>query len=397
MATFRYSAQTQAGGTRSGVVAAESQEEAFRRLKADGLRPIEIRPVRGSASERLRWKPAALVDLLDDLAALVEGGVSLAAALEMTADVHGDEPVGELALLLKKHVQSGAPLEEAFSAMGDGDAALIAGVVAAGQASGEFAVSLRRAADLIRTRLKAQEELLTSAAYPVFLTIFSLLLLVFLFVGVIPSFEPILESTDTDPPFLVGLMLGASRFVRGYGLIVLAVAGLAIVGFRWVAGEGAFARLWSRLWLDGPLASLGRPLVFGSASVFLGMMLAGGVPAADAVRAAAASCPNAAARSRIELAGRRVREGEALSAALGGIDGFPRSLSRMAEIGGEIGVMGVMLARGGEVEQARAIRRITALTRAAGPALVLSVGALIGVIMMSVFFTIASIGEAAVR
>jgi len=397
MATFRYTAQTTSGAARSGVIAAPTQEDAFRKLRADGLRPTGIRAVEGAGGRKLRWKPAALVDLLDDLASLVEGGVSLGAALDMAADVHGGTPMGELATLLKQHVQSGAPLEEAFSAMGDRDAVLIAGVIAAGQASGEFAQALSRAAGLIRTRLKAQEDLLSSAAYPIFLGIFSILLIIFLFVGVIPSFEPILEGAAVTPPLLVRVMIAASHVVRGYGLFIVGLALSGLIGARWIGGRDVYSRVWSRLWLDGPLSSLGRPLVFGSSSVFLGMMLAGGVPAAEAVKSAAAACPDSVARARLDLAAKRVREGEALAPSLAQIEGFPRSLVRMAEIGGEIGVMGVMLSRGGEVEQARAIRRIGVLTKAAGPVLVLIVGGIIGGIMASVFLTIASIGEVAVQ
>jgi type II secretory pathway component PulF len=393
MPTYRYAAQTQTGAPRSGLIVAASEEEAFRRLRADGLRPTTIRAAAEETGARHKWKPAAVVELLDDLAALLDGGVSLAAALEIAGDARAGEPIGDLAALMRQHVQSGESLDEAFAALGDRDAQLIAGVLAAGQASGEFSASIRRAADLIRVRLKALEDLVTNASYPAFLAFSSLLLIIFLIIGVLPSFEPMLETAGVDPPLLTAAMLGASRVIRAYGLWVMAALALAVIAYRWLAGPGAFLRLWSRFWLHGPLSSIGRPLVFGPVSVFLGMMLAGGVPAADAMRSAAAASGDATVRDSLEKASRRVREGESVSVALAGVEGYPRVLSRLAEIGGEIGVMGLMLARGGEVEQARAIRRMSAMTRAAGPVLILAVGAFIGLIMGSVFALIASIGD----
>ncbi len=404
MAAFRYTAQTEAGARREGVIAAETQTEAFRRLRADGLRPLQIRAERGPG-QGLRlpwntgpgWKPAALVDLLDDLAALLDGGVSLGAALDMTVDAHAGEPIADLAAVLRRHVQGGARLDEAFNSIGDRDALMVAGVIAAGQASGQFARAVRQAADLIRVRLKARDELVSAAAYPVFLSLFSILLLIFLFVGVLPSFEPILDGANVDPPLLVKVLFGLSHLVRGGGLPFLAAIAGSLLLVRLVGGQGIYRRLWDGWWLDGPLSRLGRPLVFGSAAVFLGMMLSGGVPAADAMRSAAAACPNHRARSRLDDAARRVREGESVASALEGVRGCPRPLSRMAEIGGEIGVMGVLLARGGEVEQTRAVRAIGALTRAAGPVLILVLGGFIGLIMASVFLTIASIGNTALQ
>lgn len=394
---FAYKARSVQGSVKRGTITAGSVDEVFRRLQAEGLHPFSIRPARLTPFAGFFRPKPKLVELLEDLASLVEGGVNLGAALDLVTDIHAGSPLGDLADALRRQIQSGTSFDDAFGAITDRDAIMIAGIISTGQASGQLGPALQRAAALIRAREKAQEDLLTSSAYPLFLAAFSLLLLIFLVVGVVPSFEPILEMSDAEAPLPVAGLIAFSHALRAFGPWLILVLVVALISIRLVGGRGTYRRFWGRLWLDGPFASLGRSVVFGSSSVFLGMMLAGGVAAPDAVRMAAAACANDVARERLDSAARRLREGEGLGTALSQVLGYPRALVRMADIGGEIGVMGLMLARGGEVEQARAVRRITALTRAAGPALVLAVGALIGGIMASVFFTIASIGEVAIQ
>ena len=90
-----------------------------------------------------------------------------------------------------------------------------------------------------------------------------------------------------------------------------------------------------------------------------------------------------------------VRQGERLSASLAEVAGFPPSIIRLATIGEQSANLGPMLARAGRFEEKAAFRRIEVAARIIGPLLIVSLGALIGLLMAGLLGGTSGLGEAA--
>ena len=92
-----------------------------------------------------------------------------------------------------------------------------------------------------------------------------------------------------------------------------------------------------------------------------------------------------------------VRQGRSLSDALGKVPGLPPSIVRLTAIGEASGGLGAMLARAGKLEEEAALRRIETLGRLIGPALIVALGGLIGLLMAGLLSGLTSIGDGALR
>ncbi len=79
------------------------------------------------------------------------------------------------------------------------------------------------------------------------------------------------------------------------------------------------------------------------------------------------------------------------------MSGFPQSIIRLAAIGEASGSLGTMLARGGKIEEDAALRRIEAVGRFIGPAVIVALGGVIGLIMGGLLTSITHIGDAALQ
>jgi type II secretory pathway component PulF len=117
----------------------------------------------------------------------------------------------------------------------------------------------------------------------------------------------------------------------------------------------------------------------------------------EALRLAVRSVRSSAARKRLEPILPAVRQGEALSSALGRVRGFPATVVRLAAIGEASGALGPMLARAGGMEEASALRRIEATGRLLGPALIVILGAVIGLLMGGLLSGVSSLGNSALQ
>ena len=160
---------------------------------------------------------------------------------------------------------------------------------------------------------------------------------------------------------------------------------------------GVLARPLQRLLLDGPGRMISSGLVFGGFAQSLGAMLAAGAPIGDALRLAIRTASWSEARARLAPVLSSVRQGEMLSIALEEVKGFPSSVARLAAVGEATGALGPMLARSGALEEAAALKRIESGAKLLGPALIILLGGLIGVLMASLLSGVTGLGDAALR
>jgi type II secretory pathway component PulF len=138
-------------------------------------------------------------------------------------------------------------------------------------------------------------------------------------------------------------------------------------------------------------------LAFGAFAVTLGNLLIAGAPMSDALRLAIRSVRSNTARARLEPIAPAVRQGQTLSAAFERVRSFPDTVIRLAAVGEVSGALGPMLVKAGKLEEEAALRRIEAAGRMLGPALIVSLGAIIGLIMGGLLSGVSQLGQSALQ
>lgn len=396
--SFDYVAMDRSGQRVRGAVDAESLASAHARLQRDGLSPLRLvaAPRREGPAGRARTRLGArdLASFLHDLGALASAGVDLRSALGVLGRSDAARtPSGRLAVALERQIAAGSSVEAAFvTALGSRSQA-VAALVAAGEASGNLGLALSRGAESLDEDLKAAEQLVAAVSYPAFIVVMTAAALAAILLFVVPTLAPLLGQSKTALPLGLRLLFGLSAFLLAHGVVLLAAmvaaAGLVVLGWRW-----GFVRRPLESWLlDGPAASMVRGLVFGRGVALLGLLVAARAPTVPAMQTVQRSFAMRLARERMQAAIGRVRDGASLSTALDGCLGVPKSIVRLAAIGEEVGSLGPMLERAGRLEARKSLQRIDQLARWLGPALIVALGALIGLIMASLLSSITALGD----
>lgn len=395
---YRYLAIDGAGRRVRGAVPAPDAEAAFEALRGRGLAPIRLTPARGPAGE-----PAAArlppdrdcADFLASLADLLRAGADIRTALGILGARADRSAVTPLSRSLAADISAGEALDRAFARVFAKRHAFVASMVAAGEAAGDLPGGLQRAAEVYESRLKLRDQLVTVLAYPTFVLVSAVAAVFVILLFIVPSMAPLAAEAGAPPPASLAVLIVASEFLSAH-LGQLAAAWLASVLGLLLAGRlGLLSGAIEALVLDGPLRRTVRGLVFGGFSISLGAMLAAGAPVTDALRLATRSVMGEAARRRVAPLTRLVREGQSLSAALETVKGFPPAVIRLAAVGEATNALGQMLARGGRLEEDAAMRRIETLGRIAGPALIVFLGLILGVLMGGLLSGVNQMGQAA--
>jgi general secretion pathway protein F len=244
------------------------------------------------------------------------------------------------------------------------------------------------------TQLDGLRGRLTSAAmYPVLLMVVGGLVILFLMGYVVPRFAHIYQDFGGELPFVSRMLLEWGGLVESaWPLLLAAVIGaIAVLTSR--RGRATLARAGERLAWRIP--ALGERLrVFQLARLYrtLGMLLRGGIPSPQSMKMVAGllSTNLAAALERARI---KVTEGIPLSVAFEQ-EGLSTPVSlRMLRVGERAGNMGEMLERAAGFHDEEMARWADWATRLFGPALMLIMGLVIGVIVVFMYLPIFQLAE----
>lgn len=396
-AAFRYVAVSSAGRRIRGVVTARDEARAFERLRLQGLAPLSLKRQMGDPR---KTKGAPLTDrevaeIVGNLAELLTAGADMRTALAILGGRANRPATAALCRNLVGDIGGGEALDVAFTRHVGRRGPLVGALVAAGEAAGDLSGGLTRAADLIQAKLKLQEKLTSILAYPAFVLVSTVAAIIILLLFVIPTLAPLTADTGAEPPLALAVMIGLSDALRANLPLLGALAAALIIVVLLGARAGLLQRALDRLLLEGPAKRTAGSLVFGGFSIAIGGMLSAGAPMSETLRLAIRAVGSPLARRRLEPVLHDVRQGESLSTALEGVKGFPSAISRLAAVGEATGSLGPMLTRAGRLEEETAIRRIEQVGQILGPALIVGLGGLVGLIMASLLSGVSSLGGAA--
>lgn len=396
-AAFRYVAVSSTGRRVRGVVTARDEARAFERLRLQGLAPLSLKREKGDP-RRAKGAPLAdreVAEIVGNLAELLTAGADMRTALAILGGRAGRPAAAALCRNLAGDIGGGEALDAAFARHVGKRGPLVGALVAAGEAAGDLSGGLRRAADLIQAKLKLQEKLTSILAYPAFVLVSTVAAIFILLLFVIPMLAPLTQDMGTEPPLALAVLIALSDALRSnlalIGVLLTAGVVLLFVGAR----AGLLQQVVDRILLEGPAKRTARSLVFGGFSIAIGGMLTAGAPMSDTLRLAIRAVGSPLVRKRLEPVLHEVRQGVSLSTALEHVKGFPSAISRLAAVGEATGSLGPMLTRAGRLEEETAIRRIEQVGQILGPALIVGLGGLVGMIMASLLSGVSSLGGAA--
>ena len=400
MPAFRYEAADASGRTDKGVIEADSARQARTVLRARGLTPLVVDALGAQATKRaassfgkrLTAQENALVTR--QLASLLVAGLPLDEALAALADQAERAYVGELLAAIRSEVVGGSSLSVALAQHPRDFPDIYRALVSAGEHSGNLGLVLTRLADYIESRNALTSKIKLAFTYPAIVTVVAFAIVIFLLSYVVPQVVSVFANTKQKLPTLTVIMLWLSDFVRNWGwlaAIVLVVIGLII---RNLLKQPALRLSWHKWLLTAPLfGKLVRGYNTARFASTLAILTSAGVPILRGLQAAGETLNNVALKTNVEDASTRVREGTSLARALAAQNQFPPVLVHLIRSGEATGNLPAMLERAAQGEAQELERRTLFLTGLLEPALILTMGVVVLLIVLAVLMPIIEINQ----
>lgn len=397
--TYVYHAVNRAGRRERGTTEAESALALSRTLEARGLIVLDVEARSAVVARRpaRRSGRGDVAELTRSLAALLQAGVPLSRALSTVTTI----TPGALTPViddLRGRIARGESLGAAIASHPRVFTALYAGVVRAGERSGNLSGSFAALAAQLDREERLRARLLAASIYPLILAVASAAAIAVLVLYVLPSFAELLEGARATIPRSTATLLAMAEGVRGSWPILLGVVvsvGAALgLGARTESGRRSLASLLLKTPLVGALrrytlaARLGR---------VLSVLLAGGAPLLSALEDTQQSLADPVARDAVGRIRARVRDGTALNVAIGETGLFPPLLPRLVAIGEESSRLEEFLGRAADICEDKAERLLQRVVALAEPAMIMVLGVMVAFIALSLLQAIYGVDASAFR
>ena len=412
MPVFTYQAKSRDGQTRTGTVDAPDRRGALAAVGRLGLLPIRVeagaaRPAAANASRArsprskggLRLtRPGAMsarerLLFTSELADLLEGGMTLGAALGAIARRGGGGGPEEIVAKLRDSIVEGSSFSDALARFPKAFSPVYVNMIRAGEASGALADVLRRLIEHDERAAAMRSKITSAMVYPAIVLCMGVGVAIFAMTYILPKFQTVFDQMGPEglPP-LTKALLGTSDWVKANWLFVLAAIGAAAFGFRrWTATErGRMA--WDGFKLRAPLVKgIVASATYANFASTLESLMRNGVPVLRALELTAQTVGNAVVGAELRKARDRVTDGTTISGPLeqGGV--FPPTVIDLVSIGERTGDMPAALAHVAKRYESELSKNILVFTTALEPIMICAVAGIIGFIAVSIMQAVLSV------
>lgn len=401
MPEFLYKATTLKGETVEGLMDGKDEASIIQGLHRLGYIPIRINlaQIKGSSFRLTSILPkrVGIKDLLvftQEFSTLISAGLPMDRSLNILGSLTENEKLRETTKEILIQIEGGSSLAEALSQHPRIFSRLYVNMVKAGESGGFLEKILSRLAQYLQSVKEIKEYLISVMIYPLFLTIVSGLSVAILVTFVIPRFAKIFSDMGQAIPVPTQIMLTISHLVRSYWWAGLGIIALLYFGLKIYTQQEERKVTWDRFKLRWvAIGEIIKKVEVARFSRTLGTLLQSGVSILPALSLAKEISQNRVISRSIAHVHDRLREGKAISKSLEETGVFPPLAVHMIGVGEETGRLDEMLIKVAETYEENVQSSIKRFVSLLEPLIILSMGLIVGFIVISMLLAIFSINE----
>lgn len=396
MAIFTYKAAKPSGAMLDGQIDGDDERAVRSKLEGDGYIVIDLqsrdKKARVSNGKFRFGGTLPLHEVLvfnQELLALLKAGLAVLRVWDLLIERTSHVEFHAALRAIREDIRGGSATSDAMGKHPQYFNELYVSTIRAGEQSGNLPEVLQRYIGYLKLMMELKAKVTKALAYPAFLVIVGIGVIGFLVGYVMPTFVSVYGESSQALPVatqtLLDLISGINRyFIPGLVLLVG-----AIVGLKTYRGTETGRLTTDRLLLSAP--GLGLILTYHHTIQLmrtLGTVLAGGIPAVDAVQIAGGAVSNRYMARGLAEAVERIREGTTLASAIEAQHVLPKLATEMIAVGEETGSLETMLRDIAEFYEGSLDLKLTRMTTWIEPVLLLAMGFIVGTIVIIMYLPV---------
>jgi len=374
-----------------GVINADSLDAAKEVLRSQELMVIEVH-VYEEKRKNVKLPFSTLLDLTRMLGQLLKSGIPLYESLIIVEEKYRNHRFHALFVDLCDELKTGVPLSQALAKYPQSFDPIYIAMIKAGEQTAALSGVFDELCQLLQRQQKLKKQLVSAAAYPLFLAGFCVVVFLALLLFVIPSMKALFEERSLHP--ITQIVFATSDIAINYGAWIgfatLFVIAVTITIFRRPA---------SREKIDGLLlrAPILNNFIREAATVRFcrtaSLLLSGGIPILQTLTLSRSVMKNRLLENVIADAEQKVSEGKTLSGELAQSPFIPSIVPRMLSIAEETGKTAFMLQSIANICEENLEKKLQQVVAFLQPALLLILGLIVGIVLLSILIPLTDVGS----
>ncbi len=400
MPTFKYIAYDTKGRKKEGIIEAPSSDIAVAQLKKSGLYTHTLTgisekksttPLSRLLKSHKKVSQKARADMFFQLATLIETGIPLTEALDITAEQSPKAEIRDALKDVKDRVSEGMRLSEALSRHGWLFTETYIRMIEIAEKTGKLAEILFKISTREEEKSSFNQKIAPIVLYPAFVLTLGIGIVGFLLVYVVPKMEKIFASFHKKLPLITRMLIATGIFIKKYLLLILIIIALLAVALRLL-----YLRVASfRRRIDALLLRIGiyRKVVIAQFTSALAFQLEADIKLVDAIKGSAYVVKNTVFIEKAEEIADKINKGVAIDRAFKESGLFDKMFIASLATGTKSGRLPDFIRRISIYYDKKLSALLKSTISLVEPVAILTLGLIVGFIVMSIMVPLFNINQ----
>jgi type IV pilus assembly protein PilC len=386
MKSYSYIAQDARHKQVRGTINAENEQEFMQRIKEKGLFVKDYTEgASGDAKSLYKFNTKELSFCCRQLSAMLTSGLTLVKAIDILTKEQENEKARAIWQDVYENVQKGESFSSTLEMHSGSFPDFLISMVGAGESSGSLDIIMTRMSEHYAKENKLKNTVKSAMVYPIILLIVCIVVVIFLFVKIMPTFIAMYEDPSTMP-FLTKVLKAISDFLIGYWWLLIALIIGGVFAIRYALKVPDIRLKFDRLLLKGPgFGPLITKIYTGRFGRTLSNLYSSGIPMVECLEKSSRILGNSYVDQKFEGVIDEVKQGESLSAAITRTELFEPMFCSVIYVGEEAGALDTILEKTAdyyEEESDSAVQRLVGLVE---PVMLIFMGIIIGLVVCGIY------------
>ncbi|MFB3074958.1 MAG: type II secretion system F family protein [Candidatus Methylomirabilales bacterium] len=394
MAVFAFSGRTRSGQTINGEMEAPNREAVVAQLRRQQVLATSIKSKAKDIEIKIpgfggKVGEKELAIVTRQLATMIDAGLPLVQCLNILAQQQENKIFKKTLNDIRADVEAGSTFSAALKKHPKVFNTLYTNLVEAGEAGGILDTILNRLAVYIEKATTLKKRVKSAMFYPMTIVSVALVVVVFLLIYVIPTFQGLFANFGATLPLPTIIVLELSNFVRAYLLYMIGGGVGLIMGIRayykTAGGRKRIDGLMLQLPIVGPLI---RKVAVAKFTRTLGTLVSSGVAILEGLDITARTAGNMVVEEAVQKARAAIAQGKTIAEPLQESKVFPPMVVQMIAIGEQTGALDRMLNKVADFYEEEVDIAVGTLTAMLEPLMVIFLGVVVGGVVIAMYLPI---------
>jgi len=393
---FNYKGVAESGAQVSGVIDAQSQEQAINELKSKRILVVKISAANAqtslfSASTKPSFKDFEFIT--SELSLLLANGVKIDKALSILVKAKVGTSTGVIVDSISTKINKGGSLADAFGEYPEHFDKLYVNLIKIGEETATLPEVFSGLSANMKFKVALQQKVSQSLAYPLVILSVCLMAIFFIFNFVVPNMATMFREQE-NLPFYTALILAISDWLIAYQhFLYLFIAGLIFMTY--VNWHNKKFKLY-RENLLGDLPILKKLFVQTERIKFCSgvvLMLKAGIKIDNAVALACGNVKSNLLKKEIDFSLQQITHGEPIAQSLATSQLFPSFYLSLIEVGEQSGKLDTVfdeITTRSRTEFELSVSKVISIIE---PVLILVMGGIVGSVVVTMMLSITTVND----